>query len=395
MILAGLCAVLLGVAVSTMPGQDWVPFEVAATLARERAWHDVYPVERAISLFDVTDRFRALALGLGLNVPAAGVTAFISPPPAALMLAPMTAAPNTLSNAFWRLIIALPLCLAMFVFGEWRHRVAHVSPWQWAVVCLTAGILPFYIVGAGQPSGWLFVAAVCSVLPASRRVDAAGAVTLALACMTKATPVLVIVGLWFAGRRRFAVGTTVLLIVWVIGSWPWTGVEAWRTFLASATHIGGHVMADWNNASVDALLQRVVSGKTDASLQSPGMLVSVLGWSVRLLLLGAASLRVVRAHSPAARAGAVWVAWLASTPLLWTHYLTVLMPLLPMTSRGAWRPLLPLMAVSAGTWLVYANQRTAFVGALSCAGWLLAAALLLRSDAGEPQIEELGTVSTP
>lgn len=390
MVLAGLCIVLLWVAADTTPGQDWVPFQVASTLARLDAWHDVYPLEQARTLFDVSTRFAAAALNLQLDVPANGITGFVSPPPAAFLLTPLGGLSAVWSNALWRLAIALPVCVAMTAFGEWRRRIAGVSPWTWTGICLAAGILLFYIVGAGQPSGWLFVAAVCSVLPSSTRTDGAGGVALALACMTKATPLLVVVGLWLAGRRRFATIAAITLVVWTTAAWPWTGLDSWRVFVQSAVHLGRNVLADWNNASVDGVLQRIVSGRTDSSFQQPAVAVTVAAWCVRLALMGTAGVRLMRARTAGARIGAVWVAWLASTPLLWTHYLAVLMPLLPGTSRNAWRPLVPLVPISLGTWMVFASQRTALVAALSCAGWLLAAFAILRADDEGGRVVEAG-----
>lgn len=149
-------------------------------------------------------------------------------------------------------------------------------------------------------------------------------------------------------------------------------------------------MADWNNASVDALLQRLISSHTDSSFQLPTVAVTTVAWFVRAFLLGCACVRVVRARTHSARVGAVWVAWLASTPLLWTHYLAVLMPLLSGTSRNVWRPLVPLVPISLGTWMVFASQRTALVAALSCAGWLLAAFAILRADDEGGRVAEAG-----
>ena len=379
MVLAGLCLVLLAVALNSTPGQDWVPFQVASILAGQRAWHDVYPVSHARALFDVTDTFRDTARGLGLDLPANGITGFVSPPPAALLLTPFSTWPVLWSHALWRLVIAVPVCLAVLAFGEFRHRVAGVSPWEWVGVCLVAGILLFYIVGAGQPSGWLFVAAVCSALPASRRTDTAGGLALALACMTKATPLLVVVGLWLAGRRRLARVSACALAGWAAAAWPWTGAQSWQVFLDSAAQIGQRILADWNNASVDALVQRLVSGRTDSNFQQPTTLVTVVAWTLRVVLVGWSAVRLFTARTAHARVGAAWTAWLASTPLLWTHYLAVLMPLVPGTSRGSWRVLAPLVPISVGTWLVFASQRTALVAGLSCAGWLLAAVAILRA----------------
>ena len=390
MVLAGLCIVLLGVAADTTPGQDWVPFQVASTLARLGAWHDVYPLEQARTLFDVSTRFASTALSLRLDVPANGITGFVSPPPAAFLLTPLGGLSAAWSNALWRLAIALPVCVAMTAFGEWRRRIAGVSPWGWTGVCLTAGILLFYIVGAGQPSGWLFVAAVCSVLPSSKRSDTAGGIALALACMTKATPLLVVVGLWLAGRRRFATIAAITLVVWTTAAWPWTGLGSWRVFVQSATHLGRNILADWNNASVDALLQRIVSRRTTSYFQQPVMAVTVAAWLARLALVGVAGTRLMRARTAGARVGAVWVAWLAATPLLWTHYLSVLMPLLPGTSRSPWRPLVPLVPISLSTWLGFANQHTALVATLSCAGWLLAAFAILGADDESGRVGEVG-----
>ena len=66
------------------------------------------------------------------------------------------------------------------------------------------------------------------MLPSSKRSDAAGGGAPALACMTKATPLLVVVGLWLAGRRRFASIAAVTLVLWTPVAW-WLAQKSTKT----------------------------------------------------------------------------------------------------------------------------------------------------------------------
>ncbi|MGH9385433.1 MAG: glycosyltransferase family 87 protein [Vicinamibacterales bacterium] len=241
--------------VSDAVAQDWLPFRVAASLAPSSRWSDIYPEGAISQLFDVPGALRAAAAAhVERDGPPAisgnALTAFVSPPPAAFLLWPLTMVSSPTALILSRLALALPLVATMIVFAAVGCRDPDMRL-RWSLLCLVAYPLLSYTVGIGQPSAWLF-AAVGASLVTVRWVDVMGAVALGLAAMTKATPVGVAIALMVLGRRRLGgVRLGVAAVVTALTA-PRSGVDAWQRFASIGSHIGRSVVTDWNNASIDA-----------------------------------------------------------------------------------------------------------------------------------------------
>jgi hypothetical protein len=383
--------VLLIVAVGAPLAQDWLPFHLAAKLAAAGRWEALYPPATATSLFDVPQAYEDLARHTFSTNGATAfrpetLTAFVSPPPAAFLLALLRDAPWRTSMIVMRLALALPLCGALLLFGE---RVAGSDPrarWQWSRICLLGSPLFMYAIASGQPSAWTATACILSALPATVGLEIAGGTALALAVLTKATPAVVVVGLWVVGRRRIASVAMALAVAAFVASSPFTGIDAWRAFAGISVRLGRTVITDWNNMSIDAMMLRSATQAADAYLHQPDEIGASLSWLGRGVLFLAAVWSASRPRaSMIRRVSAVWVIWLAATPLLWLHYATALIPLLGSTSIRHRRSAAVLAGLLSSVLLmrIY-GAGSVLVGNVASAAWLTSAAWLLSGRAWVP-----------
>ena len=199
--------------------------------------------------------------------------------------------------------------------------------------------------------------------------------------LCKATPVLVVVGLWLAGRRRLAGIAAALTAAVVALSGPTVGLEAWDRFLAISWRIGRTVITDWGNVSADATLLRLATGAGDSVFRQSSGVPLVGAWILRVTLVLLACWQVLRSEaSSARRISAAWIAWMAATPLLWLHYLSVLVPLFASTSMGPRSRHAPLLLTAGLSAVLVARVAGVNVGAVGSAGglvWLTSASWLL------------------
>jgi Glycosyltransferase family 87 len=361
---------------------DWIPFQVAARMGPGGDWSSLYPASSARTLFDVSAAYREVAVETvqtddGPSFSDQNLTAFVSPPPAAFALVPLRSLSWPESMKVWRLALALPVVLAML----WFARVSLVDAsifrrWSWT--CLAGAPLIYYVVHTGQPSAWLFVAAAMSALPPTTPRDAVGGVFLGLGVLFKATPLVVLVGLWMAGRRRMAVVAAVLAAAGVLGSVGLAGWTPWGHFMAVNATVARAVVTDWNNAALDAALVRARVG-ADSLFYEPRWLERTVSSIVRIVLvLWAFHLARNPSRPPSRRSAAAWIAWMAATPILWLHYLSVLVPLFGSSRRPTRDPGPLVVLLLSGVFVAaVAGWRTGIQGYLLCLLWLASALWLL------------------
>lgn len=355
-------AILLGYAAFFGPlGQDWFPLHIAGSLARQGDWSAVYLPAEAQSLFDVSPAFRATARA---EVPANAfdprvVTAYLSPPPAAVLMMPL-AGHWRISLLLFRLLIAGAMLGAIGL--AWR-----VDARPWTAAALGVAPLLAYTVYLGQTSGLLLVPAVIAVLPPTKARDTAGGLALGLVVLTKATPLIAVVGLFALGRRRLALIAVGAAAVVTLAAWPWTGVEPWLAFWHSASRLSGVVINAWANVSVDAGVVRLSVPASDWQWWTLTSGQQAVAWSARIALLLAAGWGLWRQHPVAP-----WLAWLAATPVLWSFYLIVLVPSL-VRSGLAWYTL----AISAPIALAYLDGNQTLTGQMGTVVWCGLAFLLI------------------
>ncbi|HXT72016.1 MAG TPA: glycosyltransferase family 87 protein [Vicinamibacterales bacterium] len=371
---------LVMTAVTASPAQDWIPFQAAERLARAAEWEAVYPPAGAGSLFDVTERYRDVARSMisqGGQPAFAGelLTAFLSSPPAAFAAVPFSRLSWQSGTLAWRLTLAIPVVLSLLLVGASATNLQSRARWSW--ICLAAAPVLCYAVYIGQPSSLLFVVAAMSMLPATLGRDMAGGVALGLGVIFKATPILVIAGLWMCGRRRLAAIAAATAAIACVATLPFVG-NGWAGFFATVKRLATVGISDWNNASFDAALLRLTAGTTSLFTE-PGTLVIVMSWLLRLVVAGLAVRAVIDGgRAPARRAAAVWIGWLAATPVLWLHYLVALVPL---AGAAPARRVDPGALLVAATGIVLAGRiagvAPVLCGMAACGVWLASAAWLL------------------
>jgi hypothetical protein len=242
-----------------------------------------------------------------------------------------------------------------------------------------------YVVFIGQPSAWLVVAAALSVLPATRARDTLGGIALGVAVVFKATPAIAVAGLWLAGRRRLAMIAAAVAFALALAALPWTPADAWSHFLGITQRLAAGVIPDWNNAAVDAAVARPLAG-TSSAFHEPDAVSRGVGWVARIALVLVALYRTRRATLPSQRVAAAWIVWLASTPLLWLHYLAVLIPLVGAAPVRRVDPGAIALACIAAVVLGRAAGATpAALGSVLCAAWLASALWLLSNRCWETE----------
>jgi hypothetical protein len=357
--------------------QDWLPFRVAASLAPSSRWSDIYPDGAISQLFDVPPAFRAAAAAHveregPLAITGNTLTAFVSPPPAAFLLSPMATVSSPTALRVSRLALALPLVATMIVFAAVGCRNPDMRL-RWSLLCLVAYPLLSYTIGIGQPSAWLFSAAVASLVTVAW-VDVIGGVALGLAAVTKATPIGVAIALILLGRRRLGEVALAVAVLATVLTAPQSGVDAWRRFASVASHIGRSVVPDWNNASIDADLIRWLTGRAVASFTTPGTGLGLTLVALKMTAIGALFWLAWRCwREPSHRIASIWIAWLVLSPMLWLHYLVVLVPLAGTVPRQRFPVVLLSVAALSLSLVIRTRVNPVVLGHIVTLAWLVTA----------------------
>jgi hypothetical protein len=374
LLIVGTCGLIIHAALTFTRAQDWLPFKAAPALARNGEWRSLYPARGATSLFDVSSDYKDAARavfspGEIAAFDEATLTAFISPPPAAFLLPWNPGTDFRLSMRLWRLAVTLPMVLAIVWIAWEQAQIGTDAMLQWGIVTAFFSPVLTYVAGSGQPSGWLIAAAMVSFAQANTTRSIVGAFTLSLGIVTKATPLGVVFGLFFARRFQMALIAFSLSFLAVALTWPFAGLPAWSEFLDSSVRLLSTVVTDWNNASIDAAMVRT------GFVRWPALVI-------RAALILLAAWTIVRAQQNSRKIAAVWIGWLASTPLLWVHYLPVLMTALTRTSPRV--ALLSYAACASLTLPFVASLlglTSGIVGTVLALSWLATSAWLLSESA--------------
>lgn len=381
--LAVVATILAFFAIFLPQAEDYLPFHVASTLVGQGSW-DLYPLPQARSLLQVSPAFRQAAESLPARVPEPALTAFLSPPPAAWLALPLRSLPYDVARILWRLALVAPVVWTLgLLTREVERRRPQAAPGG-SFLWLAALPLLVYAVILGQPSVLFLPVVAAMVLPPRPWIQGVAGLALALLVLTKATPLLVLPAAWWMGRRLLAGVCGGVLALVLVPSLLWIPPDAWSAFLSSSQRLAASAVTECYNASLEGFLARWVLGSTGDVWLDPGP------WSRALANLGRLSLLALAAHAawrhPPRRPAALWVGFLALTPLLWHHYFLIFLPLLwlgllhprwpaPTLRPAGWMALLslPIAARIAGV--------PAFpVGALGTVAWVATALLVLLWD---------------
>ena len=371
--LIGVVVVIVTAAFDSRPAQDWVPFQVAARVATTGQLSSIYLTPSAINLFDVPTSYRE-ATGTSIE----NLTAFVAPPPAAFALVPLRHVSWQTSLTAWRLALAIPLVVSILWFAATLSLRDPRGAQRWSWIALASAPLLGFVVHAGQPSAWLFLAAAVSVFPSTAVRDTAGGIALGLGVLFKATPLIAVGLLWMAGRRRLATIALAVTAIGAVGSISVAGFDPWFSFFAASRRLASVVVTEWHNASLDAAVLMLTTG-ADGMFHEPTALSWTLGQLCRIVIIGMAVRLAFRSsETRERRAAAAWLGWLAATPLLWFHYLVVLVPILGVVPARRFGPGLILIGVVSALVVLRSTGWESDLGPLVlCAVWLASAAWLL------------------
>jgi hypothetical protein len=157
------------------------------------------------------DAAAAYLAASGAIPPPGTLTAFVSPPPVALLAIPVALLPRSVGVQVWTVIDAAALFAALVLIYrvlKSKHRL--VGPVFWLIA---AYFPPVYAdIGAGQRGGVLLLGAMASIWLESNRPVLAGAVG-GLAAALKYYPAAMVIGIRPAHRIRYAVALAVVVVL--------------------------------------------------------------------------------------------------------------------------------------------------------------------------------------
>jgi Glycosyltransferase family 87 len=242
------------------------------------------------------DRFHIIA-------PPGGLDAFVSPPPVAVLAAPIALLPKQVGVQVWTAFDALALVVAL---GLLYRALAPRHPLAPPLFWLVAGYFPplFADLSAGQRGGVLLLCAMASVWLEAKRPALGGAVA-GIATAFKYFPAAMVIGPRPAHRVRYAVGLAVVALVITAAAFIPLGFGGAILYYQHVLlpSLGSHNV-DCAYDSVKTLFMRYVGGEEFAVPGGTGYVIVRsplhLGWLA--LFLSYLSALVFAA-------GATWAAW--------------------------------------------------------------------------------------
>jgi hypothetical protein len=235
--------------------------------------------------------------------PPGGLDEFVSPPPLALLAAPVALLPKSVAVQVWTAIDAVALLIALLLLYRLlasRHRLA--GPLFW----LVAGYFPplFSDVVAGQRGGILLLGATASIVLEANRPALAG-VAGGLVAALKYYPAAMVIGTRPEHRIRYAVVLFAVLLAVTVASFVPLGLNG-------AVFYFQHVLLpslashnpDCAYDSVRTLFMRTIGGEAYAQPTSSGYVLVTS--PVRL---PAVALAISYLSALVFAAGATWAAW--------------------------------------------------------------------------------------
>jgi hypothetical protein len=275
--------------------------------------------------------------------PPGGIDEFVSPPPLALLAAPVALLPKNLAVQVWTLIDAAALLIALFLLYRLiasRHPLARPAFW------LVAAYFPplFSDVVAGQRGGILLLGAMASIALEANRPALAGAVG-GLVAALKYYPAAMVIGTRPEHRIRYAVALGAVLAIVTVASFVPLGPGGAAFYFQHVLlpSLGSH-NPDCAYDSVRTLFTRTIGGEQYAQPTSSGYVLVTSPIHLPGLALALSYLSAL-----AFAAAAVWASWRSGwNPLYGMTLGFGLGALIPNEVWPyQWLPLLPLVLLLA------------------------------------------------
>jgi len=301
---------------------------------------------------------------LHIIAPPGGLDAFVSPPPLALLAAPVALLPKHLGVQVWTGIDAAAVLLGLALLYRvvaTRHPLARPVFW------LVAAYFPplFADVSAGQRGGVLLLGAMASIWLEATRPALAGAAA-GLVAALKYYPAAMIIGPRPEHRIRYAVALAAVLVVVTAVSFVPLGPGGTAFYFQHVLlpSLGSH-NPDCAYDSVRTLFMRTIGGEEYAQPSGSGYVLVTSP-----LHLPALALALSYASALAFAAGAAWGAWRSGwNPAYGMSLGFALGALIPNEVWPyQWLPLLPLVLL-----VVVRGIERRKVGVLALLGVLLLA----------------------
>jgi glycosyl transferase family 87 len=251
-------------------------------------------------LYDTAAAYLAAS---GTIAPPGTLSAFVSPPPVALLAIPIALLPKSVAVQLWTIIDAVALLAALALVYRvlaTRNRLAGAAFWF-----VAAYFPPVYAdIGAGQRGGVLLLGAMASIWLESRRPVLAGAVG-GLAAALKYYPAAMVIGPRPAHRVRYAMALGVVLVLATAATFiplgPSGAIFYYQHVLIPS--LASH-NADCAYDSVRTLFTRTVGGEPFLLPNGSGV-VQVIS----PIHLPGLALFLSYLSAPLFAAGALWAAW--------------------------------------------------------------------------------------
>ncbi|MFI5033435.1 MAG: glycosyltransferase 87 family protein [Reyranellales bacterium] len=294
--------------------------------------------------------------------PPGGLDEFVSPPPLALLAAPIALLPKDVAVQVWAAIDAVALLVALLLLYRLlasRHPLA--SPLFWLVAAYFPPL--FSDVVAGQRGGILLLGATASIVLEANRPALAGAVG-GLVAALKYYPAAMVIGTRPEHRIRYAVVLFAVLVAVTVASFVPLGLNG-------AVFYFQHVLLpslashnpDCAYDSVRTLFMRTIGGEAYAQPTSSGYVLVTSP-----LHLPAVALALSYLSAVVFAAAATWAAWRSGwNPAYGMSLGFALGALIPNEVWPyQWLPLLPLVLL-----LVVRGVESRRFGSLAVLGVLL------------------------
>jgi hypothetical protein len=125
-------------------------------------------------------------------------------------------------------------------------------------------------------------------------------------------------------------------------------------------------------------VSRLVAGQATNAFVSAGRAVAVLAAGLKTLAVAGTVWFAWRARNPVTHVSAMWVVWLLVSPLVWLHYLIVLIPIAgyPPSGRSA-AAIAGVASLSVPLVLRAFGFESLTIGHVATALWLATACLLV------------------
>ncbi len=330
-------------------GQDALPYVAAGSLVHDHP-ADIYS-GRGGNVFDVSDRFRQRwcdGAPAGTDC-AENAVAYASTPPILPIAMLLHGSGAKLGTTLMSLGASLMLAGGMWLL--WKRLVGRTP--RAPVILVFTALLATPVVAAsirlGQTSPILFLSVCLGISDTRTRRQIATGVTWSFATLLKLFPAPLVILLAFRRRWRALWAAGVAAVVLTVFTALLVTGDIWPDFLGNLGGMNHFAARYYDNGSVYAGIVRLFTSG------DPSFTVELVAQAGAIALAVALCVVCMRWTGDDTRWAVAYVALLVASPIVWGHYLTVVVGACAvvladrrrLTERQLW--LLPVVALAAST----------------------------------------------